>query len=349
MPNSKVRETPERFLVIMTTAIGDTLMGTPALRALRESFSESEIHVLVNARRKELLRGNPHVNRIIGYRNNSLYRRLLSLKLKNQFYDHVLIFHANEDVLGLFDALQYGDCFSRQNLEDETKRIYRLRNLPPHSIQRRMALVERVGGKSSEDYQYTFFLPEEASRWAGDFLALQGVRSGDLLIGFQLGANDPFKCWPVESFEAVAQYLHNRYRIKIYLNASPSEKPLIQRFLKIFGGKNVLFHLGKKVGHSAALIRACSLFISPDTGPMHMAIGLQVPLIALFCPTDCRDTGPLGYEKAIVIQKTPTCDPCRTRGCQNNDCMRQITVEEVCAAADRILLPSLQKSEGLAG
>ena len=104
-----------------------------------------------------------------------------------------------------------------------------------------------------------------------------------------------------------------------------------------------------RIVQSAALIQACSLFISPDTGPMHMAIGLQVPLIALFCPTDCRDTGPLGYEKAVVIQKSPTCSPCRTRMCPENNCMRQITVEEVCAAADRILTSPSQTGGGLAG
>jgi ADP-heptose:LPS heptosyltransferase len=347
MENSTGRETPERFLVISTTAIGDTLMGTPALRALRESFPNSTIEVLTHAKRKELLWGNPHVDRIIAYRNNSLYRKYLSWKFRNRFYDHVLIFHANEDVLGIFGALHYGDCFSRQNIEDPSKRIYRLRDLPPHSIQRRLAMIERVGGKSSEDYRYTFLLPEAANRRAADLLARWGIDSADLLVGFQLGSNDRFKCWPVESFVEVARHLHLHYGTKIYLNASPKEKNMVKEFLRRFGEKDVFFHLGTRIGQSAALIRACSLFISPDTGPMHMAIGLQVPLIALFCPTDCRETGPLGYEKAMVIQKPLICNPCTTRRCRNNDCMRQITVEEVCAAADKILARSPQQMEDL--
>jgi ADP-heptose:LPS heptosyltransferase len=347
MENSTGRETPERFLVISTTAIGDTLMGTPALRALRESFPHSKIEVLVNTKRKELLWGNPHVDRIIGYRNNSLYRKYLSWKFRNRFYDHVLIFHANEDVLGIFDALQYGDCLSRQNIEDPSKRIYRLRDLPPHSIQRRLAMIARVGGKSSEDYRYTFLLPKAANRWAANLLARWDIHSGDLLVGFQLGSNDRFKCWPMESFIEVARHLHSHYGAKIFLNASPQEKKMVREFLKGFGEGDVFFHLGTRVAQSAALIRACSLFISPDTGPMHMAIGLQVPLIALFCPTDCRETGPLGYEKAMVIQKPLICNPCTTRRCRNNECMRQITVEEVCAAADKFLACSPQKMEDL--
>ncbi len=73
---------------------------------------------------------------------------------------------------------------------------------------------------------------------------------------------------------------------------------------------------------------------------MHMSIGLRVPLIALFCPTDHRETGPLGYEKSIVIQKSIPCTPCLTRRCRDNFCLKQITVEEVCRAADGIFTGS---------
>jgi ADP-heptose:LPS heptosyltransferase len=70
---------------------------------------------------------------------------------------------------------------------------------------------------------------------------------------------------------------------------------------------------------------------------MHMAVGLGIPLIGLFCPTELEDTGPLGYEKALIISKPRTCDPCLNRGCGNNFCLKQITVEEVCLAAERML------------
>lgn len=349
MPKSADRKTPERFLVISTTAIGDTLMGTPALRALRESFPHARIEVMVHSRRKGLLRANPHVDQIIPYRNNGLYRWFLSRKLRNRFYDRVLIFHANDDVLRIFRNLRYGDCFTRQNLADPAKRIFRLENLPRHSILKRMALVEKMGGAFSADYQYAMALPEAAIRWAAAALSRWGLLPTDRIVGFQLGANDPFKCWPVENFAGVARRLHSRYGAKIYLNATRQEKNLVKEFLKSFGERDVFYHWGGAVSQSAALIRACSLFVSPDTGPMHMAIALQVPLIALFCPTDCRDTGPLGYEKARIIQKAPTCNPCRSRGCQDNFCMKQITVEEVCEAADRILGPSRETPGGVSG
>ena len=337
MLKSADRKTPERFLVISTTAIGDTLMGTPALRALRESFPGSRIEVLVSSRRKELLRGNPDVDRIIPYHNNLLCRKLLSWQLRRQFYDRVLIFHANDDVLAILRNLRYGECLSRQNFADPDRRIVRLENLPAHSIRKRLALVERAGGKGSTNYQYTLNLPKAGTGWAAGRLSRWGISEEDLLVGLQLGANDLFKCWPPESFGEVALYLRSAYGAKVFLNASRPEKALVQRFLRKAGRENVFFHFGTSISRSAALIRACSLFISPDTGPMHLAMGLKVPLIALFGPTDPLNTGPLDYEKALVIRKQPPCSPCRSRNCEDNFCMQTITVQEVCEAADRLI------------
>ncbi len=337
---------PKRFLVVSTTAIGDTLMGTPALRALRKSFPQSEIHVLVNSKRKGLLFGNPHINRIFEYRNNLLYRGLLFLKALPFYYDHVLVFHANEDIWTILKMIRYGDCYNRQNYKDLSRRIFPVDALPTHSIQRRLALVEKVGGKKSDDYRYEYFLPPQYVQWAGEQLRKWGVSPRDRIVGMQLGAADSFKCWPLESFVEVARRLHSIHGVKIYINASPEEKNLVNRFRGALGGNYVLPASQVSLLQSAALMQACSLFLSIDTGPMHMAIGLGVPLIGLFCPTLVQDTGPLDYPKATVIQKPQPCEPCLSRKCKDNFCMRQISVEEVCLAAERFLNGGHSGAEG---
>lgn len=340
---------PKRFLVVSTTAIGDTLMGTPALRALRESFPASEIHLLVSSKRRELLSENPHVDRILEYRNNPLSRALLFFKTLPSYYDYVLVFHANEDIWKILRVVRYGTFYNRQNYEDKGRRVFSLDSLPQHSIQKRLALVERAGGKKSSDYHYEYSVPQTYVRWASEQLRKWGLSPEDRIVGMQLGATDAFKCWPVESFVEVARYLRSRRRMKIYLNSSFGERKLTDRFLEIFGDKGVFFNPGETLSHSAAMIQRCSLFITPDTGPMHMAIGLGIPLIGLFCPTEVEDTGPLAYEKATIILKPRTCHPCLNRGCADNFCMRQITVEEVCLAAEGMLwkdLPGREETPG---
>ena len=329
-------KTVKRFLVVSTTAIGDTLMGTPALRALRESFPESEIHLLVNAKRKDLVAGNPHVDRIIPYRNSFFYRILMSMS-RLPYYDTILVFHANEDLWDILKVVRYGVCYNRQGYRREEWRVIPLDSLPKHSIQKRMALVERAGGKPSTDYRYEYSIPSQDRDWASRRLAEWGISPGDRIVGMQLGAADSFKCWPVESFAEVGRYLKAKHGVKILVNASSQEKDLVDKFLALGGGEGVFREPGKSLSQSAALIQRCSLFISPDTGPMHMAVGLGVPLVALFCPTKAEVTGPLDYPGAKVIQKPAPCRTCLVRDCRDNFCMRQISVEEVCEAADPLL------------
>ncbi len=323
-------------MVVSTTAIGDTLMGTPALRALRESFPESEVHLLVNSIRREVVARNPHVDRVLSYRNNLFYRLLLSFR-RLPYYNTVLVFHANEDIWGVLDAVHYGVCYTRQDFQDAGRRVFKLDSLPRHSIQKRLALVEKAGGRKSEDFRYEFSIPSSLQGWAAQHLKERGFLPQDPIVGLQLGATDLFKCWPVEFFAQTARYLRSSRRAKIYVNAASAEKELVSRFLDLAGEEGILVTPREDLLRSAALIQRCRVFISPDTGPMHMAIALGVPLIGLFCPTNVEDTGPLGYDKAVILRKERTCQPCQNRECKDNFCMKQITVEEVCLAAGQVL------------
>jgi heptosyltransferase-2 len=334
----------KHFLVVSTTGIGDTLMGTPALRALRESFPESRIHLLVNSRRKDLVAGNPHVDRILEYRNNSLFGALLFFKTLPFYYDTVLVFHVN-DLWKILRNVRYGVCLNRQGYRDPERKVIPVDQLPKHSVQKRLALVERAGGKKPEHYRYDLTLSQEHTRWAQKKMAEWGMEPGERLVGMQIGAADGYKCWPLESFADVARYLQKKYQVKIYLNASPGEKDIIKTFASRMGGKGVYHYASDSLLRSAALIQACSLFISNDTGPLHMALGLKVPLVGLFCPTDAEVTGPLGHPRAVSIQKAIPCNPCRVRECVDNFCMRQISVEEVCLAADRMLAQGSPSAE----
>jgi ADP-heptose:LPS heptosyltransferase len=311
-------------------------MGTPALRALRESFPESEVHLVVNAQRREVVARNPHVDRVLPYRNN-LFHRLLLFFRRLPYYDTVLVFHANDDIWGVLDAVRYGVCHTRQDFQDARRRVFKLDSLPRHSIQKRLALVEIAGGKKTEDFRYEFSIPPNLQGWAAEHLKERGIFPQDPLVGLQLGATDLFKCWPVEFFAQTARRLRSSRGAKIYVNAAPAEKELVERFLDLAGEEGILVTPGEDLLRSAALIQRCHVFITPDTGPMHMAIALGVPLIGLFCPTNVEDTGPLGYDKAVILRKEKTCQPCQNRGCKDNFCMRQITVEEVCGAAERVL------------
>ena len=337
MPTSGGRRMPERFLVISTTGIGDTLMATPALRALRERFPQSQIHFVVYSTRRDLVLRNPHLDRIFAYRNNIFSRFLLYLQTRRCRYDVVLVFHANDDILKLLPRLRFGACYNRQGIQNPQRKIFSLHPPERHSIKKRLAMVEQISGSHSEDYRYEFRLKEGMARWADAKLREWGLAPGELLVGLQLGAAGAFRRWPAESFAEVARRLRAKHQAKIFVNASVEEAELVRDFAKNLGDQDFFFHPRTQISQAAALIGSCSLFITPDTGPMHVAIGLGVPLIALFVPPDPEETGPLDYPGAVVIKKERTCSPCLVRKCLDNFCVRQITPEEVCNAADRLL------------
>lgn len=337
MKMSKKGSRQLHFLVISTTGIGDALMGTPALRALRESFPQSRIHLLLHAKKRDLFRMNPHVDFLWEYRDNPIYRSYLGWKTRFIDYDHVLVFHANDDLWKILRHIRYRDCYTRQKFHDPKRRVFSVDTLARHSILKRMALVERVGGKSTEDYHYELAIPESQIRWAREKIKTWKGEEKGPLIGFQLGANDRFKCWPVEHFVELARRFRKNFGAHIFLNGAREDEDLIGEFRRLYGSEGVSYNLELTLIQSAAILKSCSLFISPDTGPMHMAIGLQVPLVALFSPTPPEETGPLHYDRAVVIQKPLPCEPCLSRKCTDPICMRQITVEEVFAAAENIL------------
>ncbi len=334
--SGKNSERPRRFLVVSTTGIGDTLMSTPAVRALREGFPESQIHLLVHSKRKELFIANPHVDRILKYRNNPFSRFLLFLKTFPRSYDHVLVFHANDDIWRILRVIRYGKCLNRQGFSDPGRKVFSINPTAMHSIRKRLSLVEKLTGRSCGDLRYELSVPEAEVRWAAEKAEQFGVSRERPLVGLQLGAADPFKCWPLPSYAELAARLQEKHGVKIYLNTSKEERGLVSRFSEL-GGKDFLYLESPTITQSAAMIKACSLFISPDTGPMHMAVGMGVPLVALFCPTTFGDTGPLKYEKATVLRKEKPCSPCLNRECPENFCMAQISVEEVYQAAARML------------
>jgi ADP-heptose:LPS heptosyltransferase len=334
---SKKDNRPVHFMVISTTGIGDALMGTPALRALRESFPQSRIHLLLHAKKRDLFRMNPHVDSLWEYRDNPIYRSYLGWKTRFIVYDHVLVFHANDDLWKILRHLRYRDCYTRQKFHDPERKVFSVETLARHSIQKRLALVERVGGRSTANYRYELSVPESQIRWAGERIQIWKGSNRAPLIGFQLGANDRFKCWPVEHFVELARRFRKALGAHIFLNGAREDEDLISEFQRLYGSEGLSFNLEFTLMQSAAILRSCALFVSPDTGPMHMAIGLQVPLVALFAPTAAEETGPLNYDRAAVIQKPPSCEPCLTRRCTDPICMRQISVEEVFAASMRLL------------
>lgn len=322
---------PKRILVVATTALGDTLWATPALESLRKSFQNAYIAVLTSPVGLEILKENPWTNRLYLLKE-PLLPRFFSLwrSLFQEKFDTVLIFHASQRlVLPLCSLLGASRIVGTQSLNKGLDSLLTdaLPNKYQHEIVRRLKIVERIGGKIASEKLSIFLRPEEekASLAKGKWIAIHP------------GSKDGFKRWPAENFAKLGKILKERLKCEILITGTKSEKDLMEEIAKEIPGAH-LSDPNLSLRAFASVLGQVDLLISNDTGPVHLACALKVPVVALYSSTDPNLCGPHRAEKASILFKKRSCDPCLKRKCRSPFCLLQIGVEEVADSAISLAL-----------
>lgn len=318
----------ERFLIVSTTALGDTLWATPALRALRAAHKEAYIAVLTSSIGREVLLHNPHIDGLFVLKQPAL-RSLCSLysPLKKEAFSHIILFHTSQRPVLPFLALLspkalIGSAGMNKGLDSLLTHAIPQDPLL-HEIERRLQLVKCVGAME-EFKEIELFLNAQDRELAPSFARRP-------LIALHPGAKDRFKQWPASHFIELGKRLQESLGATILVTGTPGEKPLIDSIATHIPHSTALSHLPLRT--FAALLEKVDLMISNDTGAMHVAFASSTPTIALFTPTNPLHCGPLSAKKALVIRKAPTCTPCLKKKCRAPFCLLQIGVEEVYHAA----------------
>lgn len=327
LPNSGEEK---RFLILSTTGLGDTLWGTPAIRALRKCFPTSYIGVITSPIGKALLQHNRRIDELI-VASDPLLPSLLSLyhKLKSKKISHVLCFHTSQrpmlplasvigaqEVIGTYGINKGLDFLLTQSLD----------NRSIHEIQRRLQIVGRVGAQTLDSSMELFLSPEEESQ-ADKFLSSFHLPSYLPLIALHPGAKDGFKQWPASHFIELGNRLAQNLGSGIIVTGTPAEKILVESIASQIKGAIAATDLPLLA--TAALIKRMTLMIANDTGPMHLAFALKTPTIGLFSPTNPLLCGPYFVDAARALAKKPTCSPCLRKKCREPFCLLQIGVQEV--------------------
>jgi lipopolysaccharide heptosyltransferase II len=332
---------PSRFLVVSATGIGDTLWGTPAIQALKDTFPQSYLGVLVSPLGFETLKNNPNIDEFFIFRRG--FKGVWSLpflfgKLRKRKIATVFIFHSSDRVLwplsyfaGPIEII--GTKGRNKGLDFIlTKAIPDSHNI--HAIEKRLKLVQEVGAQTFQR-NISIYLTEHDKNMAERFLKELKINIHSPIIGFHPGAQKPYKCWPAENFIQVGNTLREKYGCQLIITGNNQERDLAEKISKQV--KDSVSAAGKlSLRGTAALIKKLNLFITNDTGPMHIAFALKTPTIALFSPTDPRVCGPYNNSQSQVIGKPTTCNPCLESNCNRPICMEQIAADEVVSAAEKI-------------
>jgi predicted lipopolysaccharide heptosyltransferase III len=336
----------KNILIIKLRYIGDVLLATPALRALRDGFPHARLTVLVNRGTEELLKWNPDVNEVLVLdRSGPATASRLARQLRQLRFDCVIDL-TDSDRSAILTRLSGATVRIGFNVERRWRGLLYTSVVHPssrsvHRVEHDLEAVRALGvvPKAARPVLYTSSQDEEeASRLLEELEAERSGATAKTLIMLHPGARYWFKAWPAERFAELADRLVAATDCQVLIAGDSREQELaesIQRQsqagVKVLAGRTTLLQL-------AALLKRCALFIGNDNGPMHMAAALGIPVVALFGPSDPTVWGPRG-DRAIVLYKGLDCSRCFHPTCDRGEesCMKQIAVDEVLAAAHRSL------------
>ena len=340
------KERIDRILVRATNWVGDALMTTPALTALRENFPKAEISVLAKPWVAPVYENHPGADQVLMYdKERRGFKGLIGLagELKGRFDLAVLFQNAIEAALIAWLAriprrLGYntdgrGWLLNRRvKLVPEDKRV--------HETEYYLRLLARAGLAVPDPgpVRPVFYLSAEYEARAAARLAELGLE-GSFLLGLAPGAAyGSAKQWPAERYAAAADIILGQTGGAALVFGSSGEAAVAGEVKSRMSGRAVDLSGQTGLAEAAALIKQCHLFLTNDSGLMHVAAAVGPPLVAVFGSTNPITTSPVG-DRVAMVRHPVDCSPCLKPECTKDThiCMESIAPGEVAEAGLNLL------------
>lgn len=330
--------TPANIIVRMPNWLGDLVMATPVLKDLRDHWPQAKITAMCQGVVGDVLQEDPHLDEVLKFKRPSGWIH------RSEHGDILQPLRQGRYDLGILLTNSFSSAwwFWRGGVQRRVGYASHLRSFlldypipfpsekgSQHLVRTYKMLLEPLGIPLSNSNPQLFVTEQEQVR-VSERLQQLDIQSHDILVGINPGAAyGSAKCWLPERFREVTQMLLGNPKIRIIYFGDKSGSPLVDDICKGLPAEKVINLAGKTtLRELVAYIQACDLFLTNDSGPMHIASALGVPLVALFGSTSDVATGP--YKGGIVIHKHVACAPCYRRECPIDfRCMKQIAVEEV--------------------
>jgi len=332
-----------RILILRLSSIGDILLTTPFLQQVRNRFKQAHITYIVKKEFSDLLKYNPHINHLIKFDSSFGIAELLDLtrELKEKEFDIIFDLHNN----------------LRTNRLTSTYKRYKVSKIKKDKFKRWLLIHLKVNlfkkiRTAPEKYRQTgqhynikddnekvqIFLNDDIEQEVNQLLRKNNLQKGQYLC-LAPGAAHFTKMWPLEYVEKLISKISDMSDIKIALVGGPNEKDILAQYKT---NKNVINFSGQtSLLQSAGILKYAKGIITNDSGLMHMAVAVDIPIIALFGST-AEELGffPFRANASILQVEDLWCRPCTHIGREkcplgHFNCMRQITVNQVFNAIEK--------------
>ena len=336
---------PKNIIVRMPNWIGDLVMATPILADLKRAYPNARLTAMCRYPICELLKEDPAIDELFCFSKTSSFsrrveRRNIIEKLRKGKYDlGILLTHSFSSAWWFW----LGRVQNRLGYESKGRRLLLTHSLPfPENIQGQhlvityKTLLQPLGVPISDTPPRLYLNSKELAD-ARTLLRQRGIPDGKIVIGINPGATyGSAKCWLPERFREVTERLLKDPQLYIVYFGDQATSSLVKEICSGLPPRVVNLAGATSLRELASIIGNCDVVLTNDSGPMHVADALEVPLVALFGSTSDVVTGP--YRGGAVIHKHVECSPCYQRTCPIDfRCMKRIESEEVYQAIIKIL------------
>jgi heptosyltransferase-3 len=359
--NTSIFKNIKKILVIKFRHIGDVLLTVPTIRALKETFPDVKISVLVNSGTEEVMTDNPVIDEIIVFnraiKNLSVIRRyreeIKFLKgIRSRGFDMTVDLTGGDRaaIVSSISGARYRLAVNpgKEGFAGKSFFYTHLANIDrqKHMILQNLEVVRHFG-INTNNLDVDIFIPQEIKFSIKKIFEEKGIKESDKVIHVHPTSRWLFKCWKDEYMAEVIGWIIEQ-GIKVVVTSAPDKKELekAKRILSLATSRItqhrswILDLCGKTtIKELAAIAETSDLFIGIDSAPMHIAAAVKTPVIALFGPTGENVWGPYG-DGHIVITKDLPCKPCKKgmcEGIQLRECMLAIKPDDVKEAILKIL------------
>ncbi len=348
----------DRILLLRPDHLGDVLLTTPAIRALRSAYPSAEIHalvgpwsanVLVNFSEPDVILTLPFpgFNRGGKLSLTSPYQLAINSArtLRRIGYSTAIIFRPDHWWGALLTHLAGIPRRIGYNLPDVAPFLTDpITHEHQHVVLQNARLVEPLTGEIKQRDLDLYFPVDEANRaWIAGYLEEWGIVPGTPLIAIHPGSGTWVKQWDDEKWAFVGDALADQLDGQVVLTGSESELPLCKRIALHMKRRPCIMAGDTGIGSLAALFERCEVVLGPDSGPLHLAAAAGAPTVTLFGPADPIEFGSWGSpERQQILTTNIGCRPCRVLDWGGDDpkchpCVREITPARVLEAARRAM------------
>ncbi|MBS0150331.1 MAG: lipopolysaccharide heptosyltransferase II [Nitrospira sp.] len=324
-----------RILLIKPSSLGDIVHTFPVVSAIKAEWPGVHVTWVVKRQWAEFVERAEGVDRVwpIDMTVNSWVREGLALRaerfdfaldLQGLFRSGVLAWFSGAPIrVGFANAREGSSWFYTNPVPVAHPNI--------HAVDRYLSLVGALGGKFPEKPQFQFKFMKEDVATVRAICQRQGFAVDRPWIAMNMGARWATKRWPLKAFAAVLDQLHASQVGPVVIIGNSDERRYTSQ-LRVLTSSPFIDLCGEiSLRHLPALLSTASTMVTNDSGPMHIAAALQVPVVAMFGPTSATRTGPYGNGHRVLTGQVP-CSPCFSRVCRHVpelECLHLITPTQV--------------------